>query len=275
MGEFYLTPDQRAKITVDELLLHVVAVLQRNTRTPGANRIGYYPTQLSSIKGFELSTQSEGRDQRFEEKFAQVKQLLYSKNYVFRDPTQSHDDFVKLTDAGLALDPTQTIVGITPLSTFIRDMEANLGVLDATCRQYLEESYRAAESGLWLSCAFMLGGASERLIMLLSEHVDSLLNDPIESAKLAREWQVRKIKEWTVDQLPALKRKYQQDSEAFKDVEDKFDTLVALYRYERNDAGHPKDSPYVPDIAALKAMLLGFSTFAKAVMRILAISPTP
>ena len=63
-----------------------------------------------------------------------------------------------------------------------------------------------------------------------------------------------------------------QKVKAFTDVEDKFDNLYNTNRYQRNEAGHPRDIPYAPDIPQAKAMLLSFGVYCKAVYDILAIS---
>ncbi len=147
----------------------------------------------------------------------------------------------------------------------------NAGALDDVAKTYFMESYAAADYGLWLSSIFMLGAASERLIYVLADHIDYLLADPAASAALSTINSVRQRKEWIVSHLSTLRRKYPAHRDAFSDVEDKFDSLYNTYRYQRNEAGHPRATPFEPDIQQAKAMLFSFGLYAQAVNVILAI----
>jgi hypothetical protein len=117
----------------------------------------------------------------------------------------------------------------------------------------------------------MLGAASERLIYVLAEHIDHLLADPVASTTLSKINSVRQRKEWIVSHLSTLQKKYPAHREAFSDVEDKFDSLYNTYRYQRNTAGHPRDTSFKPDTQQAKAMLFSFGLYAQAVNAILAI----
>ena len=163
--------------------------------------------------------------------------------------------------------------GVTSTDGFIQAIRGQGSPLDAVVEGYLRESYSAAEAGLWLSSTFMLGAASERLLFIVAEHVDTLLKDSSESEKLARLWKVREVKEWIVNHLPALKRTYRDHKNAFTDVEDVFDTLFALYRYQRNEAGHPREVLPSLDPSQIRSMLLGFGTFQSRAYAILAVEP--
>ena len=175
------------------------------------------------------------------------------------------------TDKGMKQDISAPVIGITSAENFIQRLESECGSIDAVAKSYFSESFRAAEARLWLSSTFMLGAASERLIYVLSEHVDSILGDPNASTALAGITTVRQRKEWIVDQLPALKRKFPAKRDAFKDVEDKFDTLYSTYRYLRNEIGHPRDTVYQPVPEQTKALLVSFKVYLAAVNHILSI----
>jgi hypothetical protein len=117
----------------------------------------------------------------------------------------------------------------------------------------------------------MLGAAAERLIYVLSEHIDQLLANPTASTALGNISKVRQRKEWIISQLPALQKKFPGHREAFMDVEDKFDSLYNTYRYQRNNAGHPRDTLFSLDSVQVKTMLLSFGLYCQAVYAILAI----
>lgn len=279
MSGYQLTKQQMESISVEDLAMLVLRILQRNYHDQEARkrRVSYYPYQISSILAFELTDDKEpapkGNDTKFQQKFAEAVQVLQHRGFIIQDPTQSNtSDFQCPTSKGLQVDTTAPVLGITSAEEFIRKVEASAGSLDDVARAYLTESYMAAEHELWLSSIFMLGAASERLIYVLADHIDHLLADPAASRDLSGINSVRQRKEWIVSYLPALRRRFPTDREAFSDVEDKFDSLYNTYRYQRNEAGHPRDTLFRPDIQQTKAMLFSFGLYAKAVGIILAIS---
>ncbi len=278
MSGYQLTKQQMDDISVDELAMLVLRILQRNHRDQEAGRRGvtYYPYQIPSILAFELASRegpSSGQtDARFRQKFAEAVHQLQHGGFIMQDPTQTHSqEFQRPTTKGLQVDTSAPVLGITSGDEFLRKIEADTGTLDDVARTYLAESYAATEHNLWLSSIFMPGAASERLIYVLAEHVDHLLADPAASAALSNINSVRQRKEWIVSHLATLRRKFPAHREAFTDVEDKFDSLYNTYRYQRNSVGHPRDAVLKPDIRQSKAMLFSFGLYAQAVNAILAI----
>jgi len=234
----------------------------------------YYPWSFAGIIsmfvndhddfGLQPFLRKQLRDD-FAGKVNQAKQLLLQKNLAYRDPTQSSDDFVRLTDKGKSTDVTAPILGLTDTGGFIAAVQGSGPPLDTVVEGYLREAYGAADAELWLSATFMLGAASERLLFIIAAHVDALLKDPTETAKLAKRWKAREVKEWIVGHLASLKKAYPTHKDAFTDVEDLFDTLFALYRYQRNEAGHPRETMPTVNPEVIRGMLLAFGTFqAKA-----------
>jgi len=93
-----------------------------------------------------------------------------------QDPSQQHSpDFQIPASKGLKVDTDAPVFGITTGPEFIRRIESTTGHIDDVAKMYLTESFSAAEASLWLSSIFMLGAAAERLIYVLSEHIDQLL----------------------------------------------------------------------------------------------------
>ena len=278
VNEYRLTKQQRDQISLEDLAMGILGILQRNhtRQTGGGSNVSYYPYQLGSILEFELVDREEasqsGIEQPFRMKFAEAVQILVTKGLIFPDPSQRNSECQIPTSKGLAVDTNGPVLGITSSEDFIRKIETQTGRLDDVARGYLSESYREAEAELWLSSTFMLGAASERLIYVLAEHISRLLADPAATTRLNNMTKVRHRKEWIVSQLTDLQRRFSPNRKAFTDVEDKFDSLYNTYRYQRNEAGHPRDIPYAPDIPQAKAMLLSFGVYCKAVYEILAIS---
>jgi hypothetical protein len=278
VNEYLLNSQQRNAISPEDLAMRILSLLQRNHRIRERGSgpyISYYPYQLSSLINFELMTREEvsfsGIEPSFKVKFAEAVQILTNGGFIVQDPTQHSSDFQIPTSKGLTVDTSAPVLGITTGEDFVRGIEAKVGTLDDVARTYLTESYRAAEENLWLSSIFMLGAASERLIYVLADHVDRLLADPAASTTLSGISKVRQRKEWIISQLPTLRKKFPAHREAFIDVEDKFDSLYNTYRYQRNEAGHPRDTPFNPDSTQAKVMLLSFGLYCQAVYAILAI----
>jgi hypothetical protein len=277
MVEYGLSRQQRESIPVDHLAMLILRVLQRNHRETenGNTCVGYHPYDMTSIRELEIvggeTSLSRGDLSSFELKFAEAVNLLKLRGLIMLDPTQDSNDCQRPTSAGLRVDTTAPVLGITTSDEFVRRVEHTAGRLDDVARAHLAESFAAAESGLWMSSVFMLGAAAERLIYVLAEHADHLLADPTASGALSKIHTVRQRKEWIVAQLPALRKKLPAHRDAFTDVEDKFDSLYNAYRYQRNEAGHPAEVVFEPNITQCKAVLFSFSVYAQAVNAILAI----
>jgi hypothetical protein len=195
--------------------MRILSLLQRNHKkvTNGTGPyISYYAYQLSSLLNFEFLSREEGMlsgiEPAFRQKFAEAVQILTNNGLIVADHSQNSPDFQMPTSKGLGTDTSSTVIGVTNPEAFIRAVEKESGALDGVARNYLNESYRAAEAKLWLSSVFMLGAASERLIYVLADHIEQLLADPIATASLSNATKVRQRKEWIVDQLSALRRKF-------------------------------------------------------------------
>lgn len=277
MNEYVLSKQQREKISPEDLAMRILRILQRNhdSHTKGGPYIPYYPFQLSSILSFELFTHEEssvsGIEPAFRTKFQEAVQILNNGGFIVEDSSQRSSDFRIPTSKGLKVDTTGTVLGVTDAEEFVKGIEAQTGKLDEVAKNYLLESYKAAEANLWLSSIFMLGAASERLIYILADHMAHLLSNPAAAAALNNITKVRQRKEWIVSQLLTLRGRFPNHREAFIDVEDKFDSLYNPYRYQRNEAGHPRDTPFHPDPTQVRAMLLSFKLYCQAVYAILAI----
>jgi len=256
-------------LSVDELAIHILGVLQKNA---GGRRVSYSEGQLTSIKAFEVLAESSSYvvpDPAFERKWAEAVQRLFLRNLIIEDPTQSSRDFVVLTHEGREEDTSKPIIGVYSADRFVTWIARTSGPLDPVVRQYLEESYRSASQGLWLSAAFMLGAASERAVYILAEAVADLRGEASERQKLDQCRTVRAVKDWIIDQIPTVKRAEPSSKKLFTDVEDKINTLFTTYRYQRNDVGHPRDEVLDVDPAETRALLQSFATYWKVVADVL------
>jgi hypothetical protein len=278
MNEFLLSREQKDAITVDDLtrlILHILQLNDQKTENARARRVDYSPRQLGNICHFEFcdTRNIEPRHPAFEHKCAEAKQRLYQGGFVYQDPGQMSDDFVCLTEKGRTADTSQPVIGVATAPDFIKWVGKEWPDLDAVVRQYLMEGYSAIAAGLWLSATFMLGAAGERILHVVAGHVDALLEDPKESAKLSTLWKAKEVKDWISGHLQALKQRYPDDKDALTQLGEVLDTLYTLYRIMRNDVGHPRDTPLEPEPTQVRANLLSFNVLAKRVAAVLEISP--
>jgi hypothetical protein len=162
--EFVLNEQQRKDISLDDLAMHILRLLQRNYKAKtqgGGAYISYSHFQMSSILEIEIlnrsSTFSHG-EPSFTHKFSEAVLMLQNAGYIMNDPDQHQStDFKSITSKGLAVDTTATAWGITSPEEFLRKTEVKSGPLDAVAKAYLRESYAAAEAKLWLA-AFSCSG---------------------------------------------------------------------------------------------------------------------
>jgi hypothetical protein len=260
-SEFALNKIQRIAITVDDLASLVLHIVQSNESGLGG-RISYMHGQLSSIKAFEVfNNETDKSDPAFETKWAEAVQSLFRRGMIMKNPDQGSDDFVILTEAGCMADTSTPLVGVWQADRFLKHIEDTSGPLDPVVRQYLEESYRSASEDLWLAATFMLGAASERALYLLSETIAGLVGDAGPRKKLENCRTVRAVKEWILEQLPLLRKTFPEAKPVLSDIEDKITTLLTLYRYQRNEIGHPRDDVLTVEPDKIRAMLKSFSTY--------------
>jgi hypothetical protein len=117
MGKDYrLTTDQQASIGVGEVARLIVEILQRNLSLgPDDRSIHYYPSQMSSIRQFELLDEPNYRHgkphPRFRDIFQQAVDRLYHDGLIYPEPGQSAGDFYLLTELGLSVDPSKSVLG--------------------------------------------------------------------------------------------------------------------------------------------------------------------
>ena len=168
-GKFYIPPDKRLKLSVDELACKALEVLQHNDRMSPTERsrvVSYYPFQLSSIRAFELTQHGEQRDRAFDNLFAEAKAILYRKVYVIADPGQSADDFVILSRGYAAealawTDGVMTRLGLTLNRTKTRLCDARSDRFDFLGYSFGPHCHR--QQGRWFTGASPSNKSVQRL----------------------------------------------------------------------------------------------------------------
>ncbi len=197
---------------------------------------------------------------------------LLAWGYIATDASVFHAplrDRPVLTELGKTQDTSQAIPGLSSGDQFVLDIESVSGPLDLVVRQYLSESWESACTRRWLSSAFMLGAASERLINVLAEAVEVKLQvtrSPVNNRT------VKALNDWLISQIPGLKNKYPQCSADFHDLDSVLSSVFQNYRITRNTAGHPRSTVVVVDERLQLSNLHAFKPYARIACSVLKLS---
>jgi len=157
-----------------------------------------------------------------------------------RDDSNRNLPFLRLTDYGRRCMEENKILPHDP-DGYLKEFERAVPSADPTIVEYLTEALQCFIHGLNRSAAIMLGGASEKGILLLIDSYAASIADP--NKKTTIENQISKassiFRKYKIfeKEFPALKQKLPQD------LSDNVDTLLSgvfsLIRSSRNESGHP------------------------------------
>lgn len=165
--------------------------------------------------------------------------------------------------------PIQIERNVTQKVNKIKD---SIPKIDDIVVAYYEECFKAYYHGLRLSCAFLLGGVSERSINLLIESYINFKSDPNVEQKLKGERSIKrrfeKLKDYFKrdDLSNKLKDHVRDPTIKLFEFDDIVDTGFKAYRLTRNDVGHPilKDV----DSGELELLLSQIDRYLKIVFEI-------
>jgi len=124
---------------------------------------------------------------------------------------------------------------------YLGSLAAGTGsVYDQTAAGYADEALRCYNAGCYSASALLIGVAAERVMLNLVDVGGKVLSEAPELEQFRKlSWQVSKRHEWIrtkIQQLPEkLRRELQTDIAVT--------TLYELIRRQRNDLGHPQDTP--------------------------------
>jgi hypothetical protein len=115
---------------------------------------------------------------------------------------------------------------------------------DQTVEAYLTESLNCFTRGNLIASVVMLGVASERAFLLLCHSLhDALVNDAEKTdfAKKLKANSIRPKQDWVLDKIKAIQNK---DSKALPDnVNIMITVIFDFIRFQRNQLGHPRETP--------------------------------
>ena len=148
--------------------------------------------------------------------------------------------FLRLTEYGKQCLAEDRVLPHDP-DGYLKEFDESVPMADSTIREYLTEALQCFIRGLYRASAVMLGGASEKAVLLMIESFPNSLGDPKLGTQFVRE----------VEQAPTIFRKYAIFEDRFNKIRSKLpreltenvDSLLRgvfdLIRSTRNDAGHP------------------------------------
>jgi len=145
---------------------------------------------------------------------------------------------------------------------YLGRLKTEIPNLDPTIEDYVFESLHAYQSGLMLSCAVMLGGASEQTFLIFMQTFTDAMTNLTEKNRFQKLQECINTKQkfdQTKTKLMNIRTTLPKDLS--NELESKFDGIFNLIRLARNDAGHPSGHKIERDMAY--ANLLSFRIYCK------------
>jgi hypothetical protein len=123
---------------------------------------------------------------------------------------------------------------------YLRTLKSEIQNLDPIIEDYVFESLQAYQKGLMLSCAVMLGGASEKAFLIFLQNFTNALTNSAEKKRFQELQECIKTK-YKFDQAKnkLMSIRSTLPKELGNELEFQFDGIFNLIRLSRNDAGHP------------------------------------
>ena len=152
----------------------------------------------------------------------------------------------------------------------VREVEQTVGNLDSVVRQYYLESLRAFQAELYILSVIGLGVASERAIYWLAESIESWSPKYREELETEKKNPISKFTDHLHDnvirKIPRFDKRFQNE------LKDQLKGLAALYRKNRNKAGHPDAVDQSWSREDQQVLLVGFrgyiATICEAIKRL-------
>lgn len=145
---------------------------------------------------------------------------------------------------------------------YLSNLRDNISEPDSTTIAYLEESLATYRTQNIVASTVMLGIASERVFLLLCDSLLNALEDGKEKKKFERllgGFAVKPKLQWLHDKLQSIKDK---KTDGFPENSTLMTTAIAdLLRYQRNELGHPRETPPLLKPKEAHSNLLMFSSY--------------
>jgi hypothetical protein len=151
--------------------------------------------------------------------------------------------FYRLTAYGVSVVATSKPQPYDP-DGFLKEFDRQVPGADQVVRDYLEEAVRAFNANCFRSAAVMVGGASEKALLLLHEEFENQITDPTkknafqrDSAGISIHRQYKTLKD-RLDKMVSARKFSNRDLN--ETIGSELPAGFELIRRCRNEAGHPE-----------------------------------
>ncbi len=129
---------------------------------------------------------------------------------------------------------------------YLRQLGVNIPAPNATVLAYLQESLHCFCRGLMVASTMMLGIAAERVFLLVCESLLAALRNVGERADFQRILDRNPMKpklDWLNKKLRDVQDSKPRPTDLPEDVDIKVLGIYNMVRYQRNELGHPRETP--------------------------------
>jgi hypothetical protein len=153
---------------------------------------------------------------------------------------------------------------------FLLDFYSEVPNADQAITEYLTESLQCYIHGLYRAGAVMLGGASEKAVLLLIESYESSISDPKTKQKFESDLQSARsiFRKYDLFEKQLNTVKPRIPKPVVENVDSLLRGVFDLIRSSRNDAGHPASGPSV-DRDILYSHLRLFTPYCKRIYELI------
>jgi hypothetical protein len=172
-----------------------------------------------------------------------------------------HFPWFQVTDFGREMLATSEYVPHDKVG-YLRLLHDHVAAPDSTVLVYLVESLETFLRGNLIASTVMLGVAAERVFNLICDSLEAALQSPKEREKLTafqKRFSIKGRADWVHDKLRSV-----QDSKPRGFPENAAIMVTGIYdmiRMQRNDLGHPRETPPSLTRRQVNANLVLFPTF--------------
>lgn len=168
-----------------------------------------------------------------------------------RDGSEDDPRWISITDYGVECFEKGEILPYDP-DGFIKSLESKVSNLDDIIRMYFEEAVSSYQNRIYLGAAALIGGAIERMIIVLTEEVSKLLPATLEAEFKTNVLDKDKIKKKYEGFIAFLERKTYKNQLAHstqEQVDGVLSSITQFIRITRNNVGHPTGKKITRDEA--------------------------
>ena len=248
-----LDPAQREKISVPELARHILCHLKLFVEKARDHGSGYHFS--GGVETFSLPSLQEQicpenkvgcevKDSTFSQKCYEAIALLKRRGLLMDVITSNNRaPSLHLTSVGERSDfDDGSLILIDDAQEIVNKVKGEVPNLDDVVEQYFLESLRTCQEGCYIASVICLGAASERAINCLAKAV--IKHDDNRRQDIENQRSISALTNYLLDNVKQIFKTI-ADIAFPLELRDKLGGMAAIYRRNRNDAGHPNSVSHV------------------------------